>query len=94
MDPVWSWGHNRAQGAGIPEKCGSVQRWIPLRPEVWGSWQGVDPVQSWHPIGILVGHGSGAELGAGVTRGVESQAERRSSSAGLWGRDLVGWLFF
>jgi hypothetical protein len=48
---------------------------------------------AWLRDGYSVLCRSGTDLWPGAARGVESPAERSSSSADLQGGDLAGWLF-
>jgi hypothetical protein len=70
--------------------------WGMAWPKGQGSQQSVDPTWCWGPAHPSSGDpgGSGAGLGLGAVRGVDSPVERSSSSAGLWGGDLAGWLFY
>jgi hypothetical protein len=106
-DPARSWGTelgpSAARGAG--QECTCLTRsWCPVGPEGQGA-QGLG-IPTEHGsgaelvprvaqgTGILVGHEFSTELGPGADQRVESPAEQSSHSAGLWGRDLAGQLFF
>jgi hypothetical protein len=85
-------GVRHCKGAGIPVVvdlawgCGTV--WLRVRYPggawIWHSLRGVDPAVC----------GSCAGLWPGAAEVVESLTEHISGSAGLWGGDLVGCLFF